>query len=149
MYSTQPNGAEGATINPATINPAALNSGMLRLASLSVFYCLFLSLRRLRPSCVHVQSVRVATIPVDPSSKETRMAPRAGCKRIRRRAHNQSFNQSINHMRPSRVMFVMVRLSAYTTPRFPTSRPGRQKLHCGRRGGWLHTIANANVMLLS
>ncbi|OTB05514.1 hypothetical protein M426DRAFT_56816 [Hypoxylon sp. CI-4A] len=27
MYSTQPNGAEGATINPATINPAALNSG--------------------------------------------------------------------------------------------------------------------------
>jgi hypothetical protein len=31
MYSAQPNGAEGATINPATINPAALNSGKLRL----------------------------------------------------------------------------------------------------------------------
>jgi hypothetical protein len=30
-HSTQPNGAEGATINPATINPAALNSGKLRL----------------------------------------------------------------------------------------------------------------------
>ncbi|RYP74232.1 hypothetical protein DL771_003165 [Monosporascus sp. 5C6A] len=29
MYSTQPNGAEGATINPATINPAALNSETL------------------------------------------------------------------------------------------------------------------------
>ncbi|KAI0011604.1 chromatin remodelling complex Rsc7/Swp82 subunit-domain-containing protein [Xylariaceae sp. FL0662B] len=29
MYSTQPNGAEGATINPATINPAALNSELL------------------------------------------------------------------------------------------------------------------------
>ncbi|KAI0202378.1 chromatin remodelling complex Rsc7/Swp82 subunit-domain-containing protein [Astrocystis sublimbata] len=27
MYSAQPNGAEGATINPATINPAALNPG--------------------------------------------------------------------------------------------------------------------------
>lgn len=29
MYSTQPNGAEGATINPATINPAALNSELV------------------------------------------------------------------------------------------------------------------------
>ncbi|KAI1840173.1 hypothetical protein JX265_006278 [Neoarthrinium moseri] len=28
-HSTQPNGAEGATINPATINPAALNSELL------------------------------------------------------------------------------------------------------------------------
>ncbi|KAI6086254.1 hypothetical protein F4821DRAFT_131368 [Hypoxylon rubiginosum] len=33
MYSTQPNGAEGATINPATINPAALNSELLNAAS--------------------------------------------------------------------------------------------------------------------
>ncbi|KAI8629178.1 chromatin remodelling complex Rsc7/Swp82 subunit-domain-containing protein [Xylariaceae sp. FL1651] len=29
MYSTQPNGAEGATINPATINPATLNPELL------------------------------------------------------------------------------------------------------------------------
>ncbi|ORY62078.1 chromatin remodelling complex Rsc7/Swp82 subunit-domain-containing protein [Pseudomassariella vexata] len=29
MYSTEPNGAEGATINPATINPAALNSELV------------------------------------------------------------------------------------------------------------------------
>ncbi|KAI1184080.1 chromatin remodelling complex Rsc7/Swp82 subunit-domain-containing protein [Nemania serpens] len=29
MYSAQPNGAEGATINPATINPAALNPELL------------------------------------------------------------------------------------------------------------------------
>ncbi|KAK8020279.1 Chromatin structure-remodeling complex subunit rsc7 [Apiospora arundinis] len=29
MYSTQANGAEGATINPATINPAALNSELV------------------------------------------------------------------------------------------------------------------------
>lgn len=34
-HSTQPNGAEGATINPATINPAALNSGKLCLVFLS------------------------------------------------------------------------------------------------------------------
>ncbi|KAK6957993.1 hypothetical protein Daesc_000785 [Daldinia eschscholtzii] len=33
MYSTQPNGAEGATINPATINPAALNSELLNPGS--------------------------------------------------------------------------------------------------------------------
>ncbi|KAI1446355.1 hypothetical protein F5Y02DRAFT_407902 [Annulohypoxylon stygium] len=33
MYSTQPNGAEGATINPATINPAALNSELLNPTS--------------------------------------------------------------------------------------------------------------------
>ncbi|KAH9903975.1 chromatin remodelling complex Rsc7/Swp82 subunit-domain-containing protein [Xylariomycetidae sp. FL2044] len=33
MYSTQPNGAEGATINPATINPAALNSELLNPSS--------------------------------------------------------------------------------------------------------------------
>ncbi|KAI1376923.1 hypothetical protein F4677DRAFT_454119 [Hypoxylon crocopeplum] len=33
MYSTQPNGAEGATINPATINPAALNSELLNAAA--------------------------------------------------------------------------------------------------------------------
>lgn len=39
MYSThQPNGAEGATINPATINPAALNSGKSGFFFLS---CLF------------------------------------------------------------------------------------------------------------
>ncbi|KAI1363973.1 chromatin remodelling complex Rsc7/Swp82 subunit-domain-containing protein [Xylaria arbuscula] len=33
MYSTQPNGAEGATINPATINPAALNPELLNPAT--------------------------------------------------------------------------------------------------------------------
>lgn len=38
-HPTQPNGAEGATINPATINPAALNSGMSRF---DLFYSLLL-----------------------------------------------------------------------------------------------------------
>ena len=165
MYSTQPNGAEGATINPATINPAALNSGKLCLASLSLFYCLFLSLRSLirptmrpRPSPVQDRN--------DPSgselSKETRItacsSPRAqtvvGASIRCAHSLNQSINQ-INHMRPSRRMSAMDRpsyLPTYTQSHIFSIilfYSSRQRQRCGTSAAGciqLQCKCNASVM---
>ncbi|KAI1174908.1 chromatin remodelling complex Rsc7/Swp82 subunit-domain-containing protein [Nemania sp. FL0916] len=86
MYSAaQPNGAEGATINPATINPAALNPELLNTANVR-------NLKRSRSPDLYQDAPTSETPGDDGDSRHPRKRGRPMKSR-----HSDSYPEPINH----------------------------------------------------